>query len=91
MWIYGIDDGVIIYIADDGKENTFSLTKNKKMFEEVIRRVRVLNSLLRERKAPILEPSAECEHCQYFERCYTTKKNTKQISLSEMLGIGKKG
>ena len=90
MWIYNMDDGIIVYITGDRKETTFSLTRNKKMFEEVIRRVRVLNDLLKEQKTPILEPSTECSDCQYYERCFTKKKNTKQVSLAEMLGMGKK-
>ena len=90
MWIYDKDDGIIVYITGDRKETTFSLTRNKKMFEEVIRRVRVLNDLLKEQKTPILEPSTECSDCQYYERCFTKKKNTKQTSLAEMLGMGKK-
>ena len=89
MWIYDKDDGIIVYITGDRKETTFSLTRNKKMFEEVIRRVRVLNDLLKEQKTPILEPSADCSDCQYYERCFTKKKNTKQVSLAEMLGMGK--
>ena len=60
LWIYEKDDGIIVYITADKKETTFSLTRNKKMFEEVIRRVRVLNDLLKEEKTPILEPSTEC-------------------------------
>ncbi len=47
MWIYDKVDGVIVYITGDKKEITFSLTRNKKMFEETIRRVRVLNDLLK--------------------------------------------
>jgi CRISPR-associated exonuclease Cas4 len=90
MWIYGKNDGIIVYISGDKKEITFSLTKNKKMFEEIVRRVRVLNDLLKEEKTPILEPSTECSECQYYERCFMKKKNTKQISLAEMMGIGKK-
>jgi len=90
MWIYEKDDGIIIYITGDKKETTFSLTRSKKMFEEVIRRVRVLNNLLKEQKTPIIEPSTECSDCQYYERCFTKKKNAKQITLAEMLGIGKK-
>jgi len=90
LWIYDKPDGVIIYITGDRKETTFSLTRNKRMFEEIIRRVRVLNDLLKEQKAPILEPSSECSDCQYYERCYTKKTNTKQVSLAEMLGLGKK-
>lgn len=90
MWIYDKDDGIIVYITGDRKETTFSLTRNKKMFEEVIRRVRVLNDLLKEQKIPILEPSMDCSDCQYYERCFTKKKNTKQTSLAEMLGMGNK-
>jgi len=90
MWIYDKTDGIIIYITGDRKETTFSITRNKKMFEEVIRRVRVLNDLLKERKTPILEPSTECSDCQYFEKCFMKKVNTKQVSLAEMLGLGKK-
>ncbi len=90
MWIYDKVDGVVVYISGDRKETTFSLTRNKKMFEEIIRRVRVLNDLLKEKKLPILEPSTECSECQYYERCYMKKKNSKQVSLSEMLGMGDK-
>jgi CRISPR-associated exonuclease Cas4 len=57
------------------------------MFEEVVRRVRVLNELLKEQKTPILEPSNDCTDCQYYQRCFITKKNTKQMSLAEMLGL----
>ena len=90
MWIYDIKDGVIVYITGDRKETTFSLTRDKKMFEEVVRRVRVLNDLLKEEKTPILEPSTECSDCQYYERCFMKRKNTKQIDLAEMMGLGKK-
>ncbi len=89
MWIYDKVDGVIIYITGDRKETTFSLTRNKKMFEEVIRRVRVLHDLLKEQKTPILEPSSDCSSCQYYERCFMKKKNTKQVSLLGILGAGK--
>ena len=90
MWIYDKEDGVVVYITGDRKETTFSLTRNKKMFEEVIRRVRVLNDLLKEQKTPILEPSSECSECQYYERCFMKRKNAKQLSLGDMLGMGKK-
>ncbi|MFB3113381.1 MAG: Dna2/Cas4 domain-containing protein [Nitrosopumilaceae archaeon] len=90
MWIYDKVDGVIVYITGDRKETTFSLTRNKKMFEEIIRRVRVLNDLLKEQKTPILEPSSDCSNCQYYERCFMKRKNTKQMSLEGILGIGKK-
>ena len=90
MWIYNKDDGIIVYISGDRKETTFSLTRNKKMFEEIIRRVRVLNDLLKEQKLPILEPSSECSECQYYERCFMKRKNSKQVSISKILGIGNK-
>ena len=91
LWIYDKTEGIVVYITGDRKETTFSLTRNKKMFEEVIRRVRVLNNLLKEQKAPILEPSTECSDCQYFERCFMKKKNSKHVDIGEMLGLGKFG
>ena len=90
LWIYEKDDGIIIYITADKKETTFSLTRNKKMFEEVIRRVRVLNDLLKEEKTPILEPSTECSECQYYERCFMKRRHSIQMSLAEMMGMGNK-
>ena len=89
MWIYDKTDGIIIYITGDREESMFSLTRDKKMFEEIIRRVRVLNDLLKEQKTPILEPSNDCSECQYYQRCFITKKDTKQVSLAEMIGLGK--
>ena len=86
MYAYDKVDGVIIYITGSGEEISFSVTKNKKMFEETIRRVRVLNDLLKEKKTPILETSIECSGCQYYERCYTNKKAGKTINF---FGAGK--
>jgi len=87
MWIYDKKDGMIIYITNDKEEFTFSLTRDKKMFEETIRRVRVLSDLLNEHKTPILEPSWNCTDCQYYQRCFIATKNAKQLSLAEMLGL----
>lgn len=89
MWIYNKVDGVIIYIDGNGKETSFSLTKDKRMFEEVIRRVKVLHDLLKENKTPILEPSEDCTNCQYYQRCYIKKRMSKSVSLGEMLGLKK--
>ena len=91
LWIYDKTEGIIVYITGDRKETTFSLSRNNKMFEEVIRRVRVLNNLLKEQKAPILEPSTECSECQYYEKCFMKKKNSKHVDIGEMLGLGKFG
>ena len=90
MWIYDKPDGIIVYLTGNKKETTFSISRNKKMFEEIVRRVRVLNDLLKDQKTPILEPSTECSECQYYERCFMKKKNTKQLDLAEMLGFGNK-
>ena len=89
LWIYDKTDGMIIYITSDREEFTFSLTRDKKMFEEVIRRVRVLSDLLNEQKTPILEPSQNCLDCQYYRRCFISKASSKQLSLAEMLGLTK--
>ena len=45
---------------------------------------------MKEQKVPVLEPSSDCSECQYYERCFVKRKNSKQLSLGEMLGIGKK-
>lgn len=89
MWIYDKPDGVVVYVTGDRQETSFSLTRNKPMFEETVRRVRVLADLIVGDRAPILEPSAECDQCQYYERCYTRKKMSNQITLASMLGLGK--
>ncbi len=90
LWIYKKFDGVIVYISGDRQEALFSVTRNKKMFEETIRRVRVLNDLLEEKKVPILEPSIECEECQYYERCFMKERVGKTFNLKEMIGMDSK-
>lgn len=90
MWIFNKTEGVIVYMTGDGKETSFTLTRDKKMFEEVIRRVRVFSNLISDKKIPILEPSSECVDCQYYERCYIKKHEGKQLSLSELFGSKKK-
>lgn len=89
MWIFNKVEGIIVYMTSDGKESSFSLTREKKMFEEVVRRVRVLNDLLDEKKIPILEPSMECSSCQYYERCFVKQKIGKQINIQELFGLSK--
>jgi len=89
LWVFNKDEGVIVYITGDGKESSFYLSKDKKMFEEFIRRVRVLSSLLVEKKVPILEPSPECNTCQYYEECYIKKKRSSNISFDSLFGSRK--
>lgn len=68
------DEGLLIYVTEDGKMVEFSVTKNSRMFEELVRRARVLSTLLKENRVPIVEPSNICTTCKYFERCYARKK-----------------
>ena len=89
LWVFNKNEGIIVYITGDGKESSFYLNKDKKMFEEFIRRVRVLSSLLGEKKVPILEPSSECNTCQYYEECYIKKKRSSNISFDSLFGSRK--
>lgn len=89
LWIFNKSEGIVIYITDDGKESSFALIREKKMFEEVIRRVRVFSNLISDKKTPILEPSTECTSCQYYERCFIKKHAGKQFSISELFGVKK--
>ena len=92
MWMFDKIEGVIVYITPDGKEDSFVANRNQKMFEEVIRRTKVLHDLLEKNKAdpkakpPIIEPSLDCLDCQYYERCYIKKKTGKTITISSLFG-----
>ena len=86
MWMFEKLEGVIVYITPNGKEDSFVTNRNQKMFEEVIRRTKVFHDLLEENKMPILEPSRDCQDCQYYERCYIRKKEGKQITISSLFG-----
>lgn len=68
------NDGFLIYLDGDGKTAQFSLTKNNRMFEEIIRRARVLSTLLKDNKVPIVEPSDLCLRCKYYERCFAREQ-----------------
>jgi CRISPR-associated exonuclease Cas4 len=74
LFALGKPEGLLIYMTGDGKTAEFSLTRNNKMFEEIVRRARVLSTLLKENKVPILEPSDLCLSCKYYSRCYSREK-----------------
>jgi CRISPR-associated exonuclease Cas4 len=74
LFAFNKDEGFLIYMTEDGKMVEFSVTKNNRMFEEIVRRARVLSTLLKENRVPIVEPSILCTTCKYFERCYARKK-----------------
>jgi len=85
--------GFLIYIDGDGRSTEFSLAKSNKMFEETIRRARVLSTLLKEGKTPIVEPSELCPDCKYYERCYAPKEKEEKGGdlIAELFGKNKKG
>ncbi len=89
LWIFNKIEGILIYLTGDRKETSFSFSRNKKMFEEVVRRARVLNDLLKQKKLPILEPSDECSACQYFTKCYVKEKISRGIALKDLVGMNK--
>jgi len=86
MWMFEKIEGVIVYITPDGKEDSFVTNRNQRMFEEVIRRTKVFHDLLNEKKVPIIEPSKDCQDCQYYERCYIKKKTGRTITISSLFG-----
>jgi CRISPR-associated exonuclease Cas4 len=81
-------EGFLIYITADGKTVEFSISKNNRMFEETMRRARVLSTLLKDGKVPIVEPGEFCMTCKYFERCYMRDKGRGSNSnlLEEIFG-----
>jgi len=86
LWIYNKVDGIIVYIDGVGNEASFALTKDKKMFEELVRRVQTFRTLVSEKKVPQVEPSTECSTCQYYERCFGKKKRNERDLVQQILG-----
>lgn len=74
LFAFNKSEGFLIYMTAEGKTLEFSNTKNNRMFEEAIRRARVLSTLLKDGKVPIVEPSELCINCKYYERCYARKQ-----------------
>ncbi|MGH9998302.1 MAG: hypothetical protein ACRD90_00345, partial [Nitrosopumilaceae archaeon] len=87
LWILKKTDGIVLYLAENGDEISFSLIRENRMFEESIRRAKILNNLLEEKKIPIIEPSLECNNCQYYEKCYVKEKKAVSFSIESLLGF----
>lgn len=81
-------EGFLIYITAEGKTVEFSISKNNRMFEEIVRRARVLSTLLKDNKVPIVEPGELCMNCKYYERCYMKErgKGSSSFLLEEIFG-----
>ena len=84
-------DGFLIYMTAEGKTVEYSVTKNNRMFEEIVRRARVLSTLLKDNKVPIVEPSDLCLRCRYYSRCYAREKIKDESTdfFAELFGKGK--
>ncbi|MEO9319914.1 MAG: hypothetical protein ABI361_04505 [Nitrososphaera sp.] len=92
LFALGKEEGFLIYITAAGETTEFSISKNNRMFEEAMRRARVLSALLKDGKVPIVEPSEYCTTCKYFERCYMREKIKESGSsfLEDIFGKGSK-
>ena len=89
--LYALDkqEGILIYVRGDGQSSEFLVTKSGKMFEELIRRARVLSTLLREKRVPIVEPSESCMTCKYYGRCYIMERKESSFSIEGLFGKSK--
>ena len=83
-------EGILVYITYEGKFEEFTVTKSNRMFEEIIRRAKVLRTLLTESKLPIVEPSEICLTCKYYGRCYNREKKGSNYSLENLFAFRKK-
>lgn len=88
MFIFDIQGGFIVYFTPEGKFVEFSVSGSKRMFEQVVRRARILYLLLKEKKTPVVEPSELCFSCKYFQRCFGQQKESEHVL--DILGVGKK-
>lgn len=70
LHMFNKEEGVIIYFDGEGNEMEFIVPKSPKLLHETFRRVRILNTLLRNSVIPALEPSPNCLSCPYNEKCY---------------------
>jgi hypothetical protein len=89
LYALGKQEGILIYVRGDGQSSEFLGAKSGKMFEELIRRARVLSTLLREKRVPIVEPSESCMTCKYYERCYMIERKETSFSIEGLFGKSK--
>ncbi len=88
MYVFDKESGFIVYFTPEGKYVEFNISKSKRMFEQVVRRARILSLLLKEKKTPVVEPSELCFSCKYYQRCYGQQKESEH--LLDVFGIRKK-
>ena len=88
LCIFNIDSGVLLYVDGGGNSVEFSMARDNRLFNETLRRAKILSMLLKEKKVPIIEPSYECMECQYQERCYIRKWKYSDSLIDKILGKG---
>lgn len=76
LFAFNKPSGVLVYLTYEGKSVEFSVSRSNRMFEEIFRRARILNKLLKENKVPIVEPSDSCLSCNYYDRCYSRERKS---------------
>ena len=86
LCIFDIDNGVLLYIDGGGNSIEFSMIRDNRLFNETIRRAKILSTLLKEKRLPIIEPSNACMGCQYQERCYIRKWKYGDSLVDKILG-----
>ncbi len=84
------DLGIVVYVTPDGQQSQFFVGKSNRMFEQVVRRARILSMLLGEQKTPVIEPSQFCITCKYNDRCFPQQKDNSAPILEGLFGSGKK-
>ncbi len=67
--------GMLVYLDMNKNVRYFFITKNERMFDELIRRGKILKTLLEEKRAPVMEISSDCLKCKYYGRCYNRENN----------------
>ncbi|MEM4611347.1 MAG: hypothetical protein QXL44_03840 [Candidatus Nitrosocaldus sp.] len=87
LWIFNKEEGALVYLTRDGDSMQFSITRDKRLFDETIRRAKVLSMLLKENRVPVFEPSEQCMNCPYYERCYIQHKRYENPTLERIFGF----
>jgi CRISPR-associated exonuclease Cas4 len=80
---------IVVYITPEGTHTQFFVGKSNRMFEQVVRRARILSMLLEERKKPVIEPSPFCVGCKYNDRCFPQQKDKSPQLLEDLFGTNK--
>jgi CRISPR-associated exonuclease Cas4 len=81
LYMFGKEEGVIVYFDSEGNEAEFQLPKSDKLFRETQRRARILTTLLKSNIVPTIEPSPRCNDCPHNEKCYYQSEDKQKWGL----------